>query len=270
MDNDLGEFVGKGFAMLRNRLKLVEAREALNGIDGQDGKDGTNGIDGIDGLAGSRGGDGERGSGGINGDRGSNGKDGKDGRDGNDGESIRGEKGDQGEAGETGKAGQVGPKGKDGTNGADGKDATATDGEDGNGIQDVEINKRGHLIITLDDGRKIDAGRVKGKDAVQFQGMIAGGPSSRGNPSGIATLDFGASNKTASFVVTGIDAITATSVVLVKMRIEDTADHIAEDLLIDPIRVEAFEIVAGVGFTIYGTMENAPANGKYNVQWALV
>jgi hypothetical protein len=270
MDNDLGEFVGKGFAMLRDRLKLVEAREALNGIDGQDGKDGANGKDGKDGIDGTRGGPGNNGSDGRNGLDGNNGK---DGRDGNDGESIRGEKGDQGDQGETGKAGQVGPKGKDGTDGADGRDATATDGDPGNGIQDVEINKRGHLIITLDDGRKIDAGRVKGKDAVQFQGMIAGGPSSGGggsSESGIATIDFGASNKTASFVVTGISSITATSVVLVGMRIEDTDDHIAEDLLIDPIRVEAFAIVPGVGFTIYGTMENAPANGKYNVQWALV
>jgi hypothetical protein len=89
-------------------------------------------------------------------------------------------------------------------------------------------------------------------------------------PSGIATLDFGASNKTASIVVTGVKTASSTSVVLVKMRIEDTDDHVAEDLLIDPIRVEAFAIVAGTGFTIYGTMENAPANGKYNVQWALV
>jgi hypothetical protein len=271
MDNDLGEFVGKGFAMLRDRLKVQEAREALNGIDGQDGKDGIDGRDGKDGKDGI---DGSRGNNGDIGRNGLDGNNGTDGRDGNDGESIRGEKGDQGDQGETGKAGQVGPKGKDGTNGADGKDATATDGDDGNGIQDVEINKRGHLIITLDDGRKIDAGRVKGKDAVQFQGMIASGPSSGGgggtSVSGIATLDFGASNKTASFVVTGIGSITATSVVLVKMRVEDTADHIAEDLLIDPIRVEAFAIVAGTGFTIYGTMGNAPANGKYNVQWALV
>ena len=88
--------------------------------------------------------------------------------------------------------------------------------------------------------------------------------------SGFATLDFGASAKTASVVVTGVKTASATSVVLVKMRIEDTDDHLAEDLLIDPIRVEAFAIVAGTGFTIYGTMENAPANGKYNVQWALV
>jgi hypothetical protein len=275
MDNELGEFVGKGFKILRDRLKVVEAREALNGIDGQDGKDGAAGAAGGIGPAGSVG---PAGNTGPAGERGPAGKDGKNvkGDQGNDGESIRGEKGDQGDQGETGKAGQVGPKGKDGTNGTDGRDATAKDGEDGNGIQDVEINKRGHLVITLDDGRKIDAGRVKGKDAVQFQGMIASGPSSGGgggggtSVSGIATLDFGASNKTASFVVTGISSITATSVVLVKMRIEDTADHIAEDLLIDPIRVEAFAIVAGTGFTIYGTMGNAPANGKYNVQWALV
>jgi hypothetical protein len=86
---------------------------------------------------------------------------------------------------------------------------------------------------------------------------------------GIATLDFGLSAKTATVVVSGVSQITAGSVMLCKMRIEATDDHPAEDLLIDPIRVEAFEIVAGVGFTIYGTMENAPANGKYNVQWAL-
>jgi hypothetical protein len=87
--------------------------------------------------------------------------------------------------------------------------------------------------------------------------------------SGIATLDFGLSAKTATVVVSGVSQITAESIMLCKMRIEATDDHPAEDLLIDPIRVEAFEIVAGVGFTIYGTMENAPANGKYNVQWAL-
>jgi hypothetical protein len=87
--------------------------------------------------------------------------------------------------------------------------------------------------------------------------------------SGIATLDFGLSAKTATVVVSGVSQITAESIMLCKMRIEATDDHPAEDLLIDPIRVEAFEIVAGVGFTIYGTMENAPANGKYNVQWTL-
>ena len=36
MNDDLGEFVGKGFALLRDRLKAVEARKALDGIDGDD------------------------------------------------------------------------------------------------------------------------------------------------------------------------------------------------------------------------------------------
>tara|TARA_R110000796_G_scaffold14066_9_gene46192 strand:- start:86 stop:889 length:804 start_codon:yes stop_codon:yes gene_type:complete len=267
MDNDLGEFVGKGFAMLRDRLKAVEAREALDGIDGQDGQDGNDGLDGKDGI-------GTDGKDGVDGKDGLNGKDGNSikGDKGNEGKSIRGEKGDQGDQGKAGKAGEVGPKAKDGidgTDGKDGKDATATNGIDGEGIASAIVDTRGHLIITLDSGRKIDAGKVKGKDAQSYQGMIAGGPSTP-RPSGIATLDFGASNKTATFVVTGVSAITANSVVLVKMRIEDTDDHAAEDLLVDPIRVEAFAIVAGVGFTIYGTMQNAPANGKYNVQWALV
>jgi hypothetical protein len=269
MDNELSEFVGKGFAMLRDRLKVQEAREALNGIDGQDGKDGAAGAAGGIGPAGERG---PAGNIGPAGERGPAGKDGNNvkGDQGNDGKSIRGEKGDQGNQGQAGEAGQVGPKGSDGTDGTNGTDGRAgNDGEDGNGIASAEINARGHLILTLDDGSKIDAGKARGKDGQQYQGMIAGGPSTP-RPSGIATLDFGASNKTATVVVTGVGSISATSVILVKMRIEDTADHIAEDLLIDPIRVEAFAIVPGVGFTIYGTMQNAPANGEYNVQWALV
>jgi hypothetical protein len=267
MDNELSEFVGKGFAMLRDRLKVQEAREALNGIDGQDGRDGTNGKDGTNGTDGS---DGSNGLDGSNGNDGTNGIDGQRGIKGDEGKSIRGEKGDQGDQGQAGEAGQVGPKGRDGTDGTDGTDGRAgEDGEDGNGIASAEINPRGHLILTLDDGSKIDAGKARGKDGQQYQGMIAGGPSTP-RPSGIVTLDFGASNKTATVVVTGVGSISETSVILVKMRIEDTADHIAEDLLIDPIRVEAFAIVPSVGFTIYGTMQNAPANGKYNVQWALV
>ena len=271
MDDDvgeLGEFVGKGFALLRDRLKAVEARKAIIADDGKDGEDGKDGAQGDIGPRGDTGAQGDQGPQGDAGERGPQGNSIKGDR-GDDGESIRGEKGDQGDQGETGKAGQVGPKGRDGTNGTDGRDATAKDGEDGNGVQAAKIDKRGHLILTLDDGRKIDAGKAKGNDAVQFQGMIAGGPSTP-RPSGVVTLDFGASNKTATAVITGVNSIEATSVVLVKMRIEDTDDHTAEELLIDPIRVEAFEIVPCIGFTIYGAMQNAPANGKYNVQWALV
>jgi hypothetical protein len=174
MDKELGEFVGKGFAMLRDRLKVQEAREALNGIDGQDGKDGTNGKDGKDGTNGSDGSDGNAGDIGRNG---FDGRDGIDGKSGKDGETIRGEKGDQGE---TGEAGEVGPKGKDGTNGTDGTDGQTVegkDGDDGNGIDTLEINSRGHLIVTFDDGSKKDVGKVRGRD-----GDSGGGGSLRPQP----------------------------------------------------------------------------------------
>lgn len=49
--------------------------------------------------------------------------------------------------------------GKDGINGKDGKD-----GRDGVGIKKIEINDKGHLIITLTSGKKIDLGIVKGQD----------------------------------------------------------------------------------------------------------
>ena len=172
MNDDLGEFVGKGFALLRDRLKAVEARKAINGIDGQDGKDGKDGTDGADGS------DGQNGINGIDGGNGSDGDNGTDGRDGSSG--ADGSNGLDGKDGQDGIDGQDGADGKNGTNGTsgtDGKDATATDGQDGVGVDNTSVDKRGHLIVTLTDGREIDAGKVKGKDGSQFHGMIAGGPS---------------------------------------------------------------------------------------------
>jgi hypothetical protein len=132
-------------------------------------------------------------------------------------------------------------------------------------------------MIMLDDGRKIDAGKVKGKDGQSYQGMIASGPAGGGAgpgsgfaTAGLAVLDFGAGAKTATVDVTGLLAIEATSVILCKTQIVATAEHPVDDLLADPIRLEALSIVAGTGFTIYGEMENAPANGTYNVQWTVI
>lgn len=174
MNDDLGEFVGKGFAILRKRIKEVEGRKAVNGIDGIDGKDGKDGKDG------GNGNDGANGSNGLDGDVGRDGQDGRDGSQGDtgaDGETIRGEQGDKGEQGEAGEKGELGQKGKDGNDGKDGKDAIPSDGSDGVGIADSKINTKGHLILTMTDGSKKDVGKVKGKDAQSYQGMIAGGPS---------------------------------------------------------------------------------------------
>ena len=88
--------------------------------------------------------------------------------------------------------------------------------------------------------------------------------------SGTATLDFGSGNKTAEVVVTGLPETVATSRVMATMRIQATASHPVDDLLVDPIRVHAKSLVAGVGLTVYGEMDNAEANGLYLVDWLLL
>jgi len=264
MHDDLGEFVGKGFALLRDRLKAVEARKAINGIDGQDGTNGADGTEGADGSDGKNGINGLDGGNGLDGDNGTDGRDGSNGADGDDGAD-----GKDGQDGIDGQDGTDGTNGINGQDGLDGKDATATDGADGVGVDNTSVDKRGHLIVTLTDGRTIDAGKLpKGKDGSQFHGMIAGGPSTA-RPSGIATLDFADDSNIATVDITGLSGITSTSVVMLQMRIEATADNSLNDLLIDPIRVAVSAYTVGVGFTIHGTMEHGPAQGLYLVNWTL-
>ena len=172
MADELGELVGKGFAILKRRIVAVEDRKPVDGIDGADGKDG---LDGKRGPQGATGDVGPQGDDGPQGDAGGDGVDGSDGERGQDGiDGIDGTNGNDGADGRDGSDGRNGTNGIDGTQGERGQDGI--DGESGVGVDTAQIDKRGHLIITLDDGRKIDAGKVKGKDAVQFQGMIAGGP----------------------------------------------------------------------------------------------
>lgn len=77
-------------------------------------------------------------------------------------QGIQGEKGEagaqgpQGPAGETGPQGPAGPAGTNGTNG--------TNGADGIGIENVEINANGELVITYTDGKVVNLGVVKGED----------------------------------------------------------------------------------------------------------
>lgn len=87
--------------------------------------------------------------------------------------------------------------------------------------------------------------------------------------SGTATLDFGSGNKVAEVLVTGVEQAMLTSRVMVIMRLESTLEHPVDDMQIDPIRVLAKNLIIGVGFTIYGEMDNAPANGTYKIDWSL-
>ena len=80
-------------------------------------------------------------------------------------------KGDTGEAGSDGKDGAKGDTGASGTNGKDGAKGDAgvsgTDGKngaDGIGIDKININENGELIISLTNGTAINLGKVTGDD----------------------------------------------------------------------------------------------------------
>ena len=73
-------------------------------------------------------------------------------------------------------------------------------------------------------------------------------------PTGTATLDFGAfpGASDASVAVTGQASIVAGSLVEAWIRPVATADHSADEHMLETIKVFAANIVAGTGFTIYG------------------
>jgi hypothetical protein len=84
------------------------------------------------------------------------GQDGKNGKDGRDGKQ--------------GPAGATGPAGRDGVPGRDG-----VDGSDGTGVAAARIDFDGSLIITLDDGREINAGEVVPFDIAERIKVITNG-----------------------------------------------------------------------------------------------
>lgn len=71
---------------------------------------------------------------------------------------------------------------------------------------------------------------------------------------GTTTLNFGAfpGASDASVAVTGQASIASGSLVEAWLRPEATADHTADEHMVETLRVVAGAIVAGTGFTIYG------------------
>ena len=71
---------------------------------------------------------------------------------------------------------------------------------------------------------------------------------------GTATLDFGAfpGASDASLAITGQASIASGSLVEAWLRPVATADHTADEHMLETLRVFAANIVAGTGFTIYG------------------
>lgn len=71
--------------------------------------------------------------------------------------------------------------------------------------------------------------------------------------SGITTIDFGTfpGKSDASVAVTGQGSIVSGSLVEAWIRPVDTADHLADEHMVETLRVIAGSIVAATGFTIY-------------------
>lgn len=103
---------------------------------------------------------------------------------------------------------------------------------------------------------------------------------------GTTTIDFGAfpGSMYATVAITGQGAILAGSLVEAWIRPVATADHTADEHLVDPPRVVAGDIIAGTGFTIHGfggeeasqtfpsTEKNnaAMCHGQWTLAWAWV
>lgn len=88
---------------------------------------------------------------------------------------------------------------------------------------------------------------------------------------GTASLDFGAypGNSQASVAVTGQGSIVSGSLVEAWIRPAATADHTADEHILDPPHVVAANIVAATGFTIYGQAKPGQTlYGIYNIAWA--
>jgi hypothetical protein len=80
---------------------------------------------------------------------------------------------------------------------------------------------------------------------------------------GTASLDFGAfpGKSDASVAVTGQAGIVAGSLVEAWIRPEATADHSADEHMLETLRVFAATIVAATGFTIYGINDDKNIGG---------
>lgn len=84
---------------------------------------------------------------------------------------------------------------------------------------------------------------------------------------GTATIDFGAfpGSSDASVVVTGQAGIVSGSLVEAWVRLVATADHSADEHMLETFNVFAGNIVAGTGFTIYAintSQFNEPLEGS--------
>ena len=90
---------------------------------------------------------------------------------------------------------------------------------------------------------------------------------------GTTTIDFGAfpGSLYTTVVITGQAAIVAGSIVEAWIRPIATADHLADEHIVDPPEIVAADIIAGDRFTIHGRSNNQYRHhGLFTLAWAWV
>lgn len=85
---------------------------------------------------------------------------------------------------------------------------------------------------------------------------------------GTATLDFGTglAAVTASVDVTGQSGFTSSSHCDAWLRIEATADHSTDEVLLEQIKIRTAYVSAGT-FRIHGEVLSGSAWGRFNINW---
>lgn len=86
---------------------------------------------------------------------------------------------------------------------------------------------------------------------------------------GSATLDFGTGSDLVSVVVPGQSGITAASDVEAYLMAEASLDNDAHSHIVAAAYMDLIvgDIVAGVGFTIYGVSKDGALTGRWTIQW---
>lgn len=215
------------------------------GLDGDEGDEGSPGVPGTAGPTGATGATGAAGS------MGPSGLDGTDGEEGSPGNI--GPQGLQGVTGSTGPQGAQGISGLDGTDGDDGGSGppgpTGATGATGAGGAAGAAGATGPQGSMGFDGEEGESGPQGPVGAIGPQGPAGGGS---GN-FGVTTMTFGAfpGASDTSVAVIGQASIVAGSRVLAWIRLEASADHSADEHMLETIEVYAGNIVPGTGFTIY-------------------
>lgn len=88
---------------------------------------------------------------------------------------------------------------------------------------------------------------------------------------GTSTINFGtisSRQNMATVVVSGQSGITTSSKVMVQARLTATADHSADEVMVEPMRFYAGNIVADTSFTIYGLLDEGTTYGDIEINWS--